>query len=351
MDIHEWISDYAARAYQARDKERYRLVLLAREALPQVSKNTDQALALLEEGQALAERLDEPWFVQFFIHWRIQGLLFHKRDPNTALPLAEAGVAETSKPEYAEFPQRICLREDVIFSYLSRDPAGYGAQIEEAIDYMSAEIPPGCPCLNCLQEIRTAYPLVAGRLNEAEQAALDAISLGWPVSDYHHVLSAFASLCQIAWQRGDWAKVAHWAGMGETFEGRNVGESSVHELLLWSAAAVRQSGGTERARTRYLRVRGLTRRRASTPSPGFFDALFAYHALDADLRPALAVCDLELSNLAGQGEVVRECRVRLRRRNLLKQLGKSAAEEEAAVRILASALRDPEPILVRLAGD
>lgn len=351
MDIHEWISDYAARAYKARDRERYQLVALTSEALPQVSKDPDRALALLAEGRTLAEALDEPWFARFYEHWIIQALLFHKRDPNTALPLAEAAVQGTQSADFADFPQRICLREDLIFSYLSRDPFGYSREIEDAIGYMASEIPPDCPCLNCLQEIRTAYPLAQGRLGDAEQAALDAVSLGWPASDYHHVLIAFTALCQIAFQRGDWAKVTHWAGLGETFEGRNVGVPYVHELLLWQAAALRQTGDTETARRRYRRVRGLVRAESSIPTPGYFDALLAYHQLGADPRPVLAVCDLELQELAGRGETVRECLVRLRRRLLLAQCGLPVAEEEAAIRRLAASLRDPEPVLTQMASE
>ena len=350
MDIHEWISDYAARAYGARDRERYQLVALTSEALPQVSRDPDRALALLAEGRTLAENLNEPWFARFYEHWMIQALLFHKRDPNTALPLAEAAVQGTQSADFADFPQRICLREDLIFSYLSRDPFGYSREIEEAVRYMEAEIPPDCPCLNCLQEIRTAYPLALGRLDDAEQAALDAVSLGWPASDYHHVLIAFTALCQIAFQRGDWAKVAHWAGLGETFEGRDVGVPYVHELLLWQAAALRQRGDMETSRRRYRRVRGLVRSQSSTPTPGYFDALLAYHQLEADPRPALAACDLELQELAGRGEIVRECQVRLRRRGLLAQRGLPAAEEDAAIRSLAASLRDPKPILMQLAS-
>ncbi len=350
MNIHDWIREYAERAYAARDGERYGLVTLTSEAVPKVSRDPDEALRLLEKGRTLATALDEPWFVRFYEHWMIQALLFHKRDPAAALPLAEAAVNAVAGPEFAGFPQRICLREDLIFSYLSRDPLGFSRQIEEAIAYMAAEIPDDCPCRNCLQEIRTAYPLALGRLGDAEQAALDAVSLGWPASDYHHVLIAFAALAQIAFQRGDWAKVAHWAGLGETFEGREVGIPYVHELLLWGAAAERQAGRPDAAEERCRRVLDLSRSRPGTPTPGFFDAYFAYCSLDSGPQAALDACDLELATLASRGEILRECVVRLRRRALLIRLGRPAAEEDAAVRRLAAALRDPQPILAKLAG-
>lgn len=278
----------------------------------------------------------------------IQTLLFHKRDPGAALPLAEAAVAATGGPEFAGFPQRICLREDVIFSYLHRDPLGYASEIEEAVNYMQGEIAPDCPCLHCLQEIRTAYPLAAGRWDEAEQAALEAVKLAWPASDYHHVLIAFTSLCQVAFQRRDWPKLAHWSGMGKIFDGRGVGTPYVHELLMWQAASTRRVGDTHAAWEQYRQVRGRTRGLASTPTAGYFDALFAYQEADPDPRLALAVCDLELVGLAGRGEVMRECRVRLRRRHLLALRGKSTADEEKAVRALAQTLADPQPVLAAL---
>lgn len=351
MDIHAWIDEFAGRAVEARDRERYQLVALTGEALPLVGTDPDRALALLEQGKALAERLGEPWFVRFYEHWMIQALLFHKRDPETALPLAEAAVAATGGAQFADFPQRVCLREDLIFSYLSRDPLGYAAQIEEAVEYMRTEIPPDCPCLHCFQEIRTAYPLAAGRWDEAEQAALEAVKLAWPASDYHHVLIAFASLCQVAYQRGDWPKLAHWSEMGKTFDGRGVGVPYVHELLMWQAAATRRGGDSQAAREQYRQARGRTRGLASTPTAGFFDALFAYHETDLDPRLALAVCGLELGGLIGRGEVMRECRVRLRRLRLLARRGRPAADEEAAVCALAATLVDPQPVLASLASE
>lgn len=347
MDIHGWVSDFAGRAVEARDRERYQLVALTGEALPLVSRDPDRALALLEQGRALAEGLGEPWFVRFYEHWMIQALLFHKRDPRAALPLAVGAVAATSAPEFAGFPQRVCLREDLIFSFLSRDPLGHAPQIEEAVEYMRTEIPPDSPCLHCFQEIRTAYPLAAGRLEEAERAALEAVKLAWPASDYHHVLIAFTSLCQVAYRRADWPKLAHWSGMGETFDGRGVGVPYVDELLMWQAAATRRQGDPQVARRQYRRARGRTRGLPSTPTAGFFDALFAYHEGDPDPRPALAVCGLEMGGLTERGEVMRECRVRLR---LLSLRGEATAEEETAVRALAQTLADSQPVLAALAG-
>ncbi len=350
MDIHEWIGEYAARAYEARDRERYQLVTLTGQAVPMIGDDPDRALVLLAEGRALAESLNEPWFVRFFEHWSIQALLFHKRDPNKALPMAEAAVEETAKPEYAGFPQRICLREDVIFSYLHRDPLGYAREIQEAIDYMQAEIPPDCACRHCLAGIQTEFLLARGETNAAEQAALDAIRAAWPASDYHHALAAYASLCQISYLRRDWPKLAHWARAGKAFEGQDVAKSSIHELLLWSAAAGRHIGEVEVAAEEYRGVRAQTRRQAAVPSPGFFDALFAYHEADPDPRLAAAVCTLELSHLPEMGEVARTIEVRLRRRALLLRRRLPVDEEEAAVRSLATLLSDPQPALLRLTG-
>jgi hypothetical protein len=351
MDIHEWVWKHAERAYEARDRESYQLVALTRQAVPMIRDDPDQALELLAEGIALAERLEESWFMRFFEHWSIQALLFHKRDPNKALPMAEAAVQETTKPEYADFPQRICLREDLISSHLHRDPLGYTAEIEEAIGYMQVEIPPDCACRHCLASLQTEFLLAKKQWEAAEQAALDAIRSAWPASDYHHALAAYASLCQISYERREWTNLRHWSEAGKTFEGQDVGASSIPELLLWQAAALRRIGDASSAATEYRRVRAKTRRGTAVPSPGFFDALFAYHEADPDPRPAIAVCTLELEQLSGSGETMRECRVRLRRRSLLAQRGLPVAEEETAIRSLAASLRDPKPILMQMASE
>ncbi len=348
MNINQWISSFAAQAIEAQDRERYQLVVITGQALPLIGDDPDRALILLEEGRVLADRLGETWFSRFFEHWTIQALLFHKRNPQAALPLAEAAVEAVQTGDYADFPQRVCLREDLIFSYLSRDPQGYGPQIEAALEYMQSEIALDCPCLHCLQEIRTAYPLALGRLEEAEQAALDAVKLGWPASDYHHILSAFASLCQIAYRRKDWPKLAHWSGMGKTFEGQGVGDASVHELLLWQAVASRRRGAAQEAAAQYRHIRRIMRGLASVPTAGYFDALFAYHEESADLRPALAACGLEREALRGGGEVARECAVLLRLRRMLTRRGRPTEDEDAALQALAASLADPQAVLSQL---
>src|SRR5262249_58918739 len=87
--------------------------------------NPDRTLTMLAEARTLAEQMGESWWVLFIDHWRLQALLNFKLDFRNVLDIAVGATLEARKPQYANFPQRICLHEDLISSYLGIDPFGH----------------------------------------------------------------------------------------------------------------------------------------------------------------------------------------------------------------------------------
>ena len=142
MSVWDWISEFESKAYASNDPERQQLVEYYYIAQEFHDYDHDRALALLQQGREFARRLGEPWWVLFYEHWRIQVLLFHKRDYTAALDAAVRAAVEVRKPIYAHLPQRICLHEDVISAYAGIDPAGHATKIQQALDYMESEITP-----------------------------------------------------------------------------------------------------------------------------------------------------------------------------------------------------------------
>lgn len=349
MELWEWINDFAEQAYENRDRERFALVGLCQEALPLIQTDPEAALSLMMQGSDLAAGLGEEWWTLFFDHWRLQALLFHMRDFTTALPLAIASVAEVCKPQYAEFPQRICLHEDLISAYQGIDPLGYASQTEEAIAYMTAQIPADCPCANCLQQIKTEYALTLGRLEDAQAAALDALRMAVPASDYLHAVIAYRSLCQIAYQQRAWDHLRQWAKAGAMFAGREVEESAISELLMWDAVGARQAGDLSQAQNRYLAARRHVRQLGGIPTNGFFDAWSAYFEIAGQDRIAVRVRKREMAFLEGKGQVYLECRCHLHLCRLKARTGQPWAEDAVALRTLAAGLRDATPLLRELA--
>src|SRR5262249_3144439 len=142
VTIWDWVNEYGKRAQTAGDRERMRLHQILSETWPLRRTAPDVALALYDQGHRLAERLGEPWQVMLFDHGRLQALSGIARDYAAALELAVRCAVEARKPVYAQLPQRVCLHEDLIDSYVATDPMGYAPRIEEALEYMAREVRP-----------------------------------------------------------------------------------------------------------------------------------------------------------------------------------------------------------------
>ncbi len=352
MSVWDWIEEFAAEANANGDEERLRLWEIQMRAFNHGKENPDLMLAALDEGRALAQQLNEPWWVLHFDHWRLQALLHYKLDYRDVLDLAVRATLEARKPSFAQLPQRICLHEDLIYSYLGIDPLGNADAIRAALDYMRTEVTEDLDCRYCVQNCRTEFALLRGALAEAEESA--RVTLAMADEDVHrgtaehHAAYAHCDLCEIAHRRQDWDALREWSTEGETLARRTDEHLKVAEFLLWQALLARRDGDEELARRHLRRALSRSRRVRSLPGTAYYNVLCAYHELGGELDRALEVRDLELRRLEGKGRLHDETRCRVKRCRLLGQLGRPLDVELAEARTAARRLRDPGPHLEEL---
>src|SRR5690242_11890427 len=103
MSLWGWFMDGRWEAIRNGDQERLAMIGAFDEASPLFRTNPEQSLALMEQGHAIARRLNEGWWMRFYEHWRLQVLLHYKCDYDAALELAIKAAVEARKPGYERF--------------------------------------------------------------------------------------------------------------------------------------------------------------------------------------------------------------------------------------------------------
>jgi hypothetical protein len=352
MSVWDWVHEFASTAQATGDEERMRLVDLQQQAFQHGKANPELMLAALEEGRALAQRLDEPWWVLLFDHWRLQCYMHYLLDYRPATELAVRATLEARKPPYAQLPQRICLHDDLINTYLGVDPLGHADAIRKALDFMEREVSEDVECRYCLQNRRRDFALERDRLEEAEECSRQQLAMA--EGDFssstgdHHSVFACSGLCEVALRREDWESLREWAEVGEGLARRVQDHLYLATFLLLQALLARRDGDQKQAASLYRQ--GLGRRDRVQALPGFFyyDALCAYHEAGGQPDKALQARLQQLSETSGKGRLHDECKCRVKVCRLLAQLGRPVEEGLAAAREAARQLRNPQPFLDQL---
>jgi hypothetical protein len=350
MSVSSWLLDYDAR-YEG-DPQRQRLLGVAREAGPYLRSNPAQALALYEQGRRLAETLHEPWWVMYFTHWKLQVLLNTRPDLVEAQRLAVQATLEVRKPVYEGLPQRVCLHDDLVNTYLGADPAGHAAAISEALAFMEADVAPGMECRYCIQGDFADFHLGISDLAGAEAACMRILAMAEDepaaTTRAHHGMTALSRLCEIAFLRQDWAALGRSAAWGEALHQEVPRPQLLAEFLQWQALLVRRDGDTRRAARLSRRAESTVAASGAVPRTAYFDALCAYHLAGEDAGKALASRERELALIAGSGMRQREAHCRLERCRLLARLGLPLQEALEEAGSAARQLRRPEALLAEL---
>jgi hypothetical protein len=346
VSIWQWIRDYYADAEATGDPQRLRLCDLHQDAMSSYRTNPDRTLAMLAEARALAEQMGENWWVLFIDHWRLQALLNFKLDFRHVLDIAVGATLEARKPQYASFPQRICLHEDLISSYLGIDPFGYAGAVMQALDYMEHEVSPDVECRFCQKECRAEFARVCGDLDGVERVTrleldlLDADEQSGTSQD-HHLGIAYLNLCNVAFLRRDWETLRELIPQTEVLALRRENHLGLARLLYYQALLARLDGDESAAKRLMRRGRSREQRAGGVPGEQNFDALAGFHEAGGELEEAWQVREQELATLLDRGHFFDEFVCRRKRLRLLVQMGKPHDEELALARAAAGKLREP----------
>jgi hypothetical protein len=347
MSIWRWVQEYRQQAEKNRDAQRVHLsTLLAR--TPPFERDPDLALNIIEEGRRLAGALQEPRWELFYIHWKLQVLLYYKGDYRDVLEEAAEAAVAVSKPQFADFPQRVCLQEDLITAYLKIDPLGYEDQIEEALRYMQREVSPDMECKHCVLSCRSEFEFACDRLQDARTSANAGLDLAQSDHSEHQLTHAYANLCKSALALGDYDNLAGWAEAGEEMARRIDRKLLLAQFLMWQAVTRRRAGDTAAA-SRFFRA-GLAQARlvSAQLEEGFYAGLCAYHEIGGELDKALQARDRQREGIKDKGQLDQECRVQMERCRLLTLLGRCLEGDLEVARQAARKLKKPEKYLARI---
>jgi hypothetical protein len=353
MSHKDWFLEFSRKAIEDNDPERKRLLRFYHEGFALREKDPEQAFQLFNQGRHLAQQLNEPWMVMFFDEWRGTALLHFKRDFRNVLELAVQAALDVRKPQYAGFPEKFGIYDNLIAAYIGIDPLGYEPAILQALDYLETEVPD--------EPDSQRYLLIARR--RILNLELDRVDVAYDFCLREQVLAdrdrersradhfsvfLYCALCQIAHQKGRWDDLEGWSETGDDITRRVGHQVELSELLAWRAVSALRRGETDRALRLSRSATSRQKAQKMPPTRGFYDALCTYHEILGEVPKMLDIRERELNDVSGWGRFHCETRCRTHRLELLKRLGKPMDDELSAARDSARRLRIPEPYLKRI---
>jgi hypothetical protein len=346
IDLWDWFNEFKRNAQRAGDLGRLQLPQLYNRAQPIFETNPRQALTLLEQGRASADRLSEPCWVLFFDFWRCALYMNFLDDKTTALNLAVETAVEARKPMYQACPVRSRVQSILVDAYLTTDPLGYANKIHEALDYLEAEGPLDLDVWQQIEMKRAWLALWSGRLEEAQQAA--ERHLARCEGNHFRLTHAYALLCEIVYRRGNLNSALEYARAGEANARRSKQQRVLTEILCWQALFARQRGDERTALQLYRLAMANSAQLGRKLSYAYYDALCEFYVLGDEPERALQLRNVQLEQVSNSGSPWAECECRLRRCQLLAQMGRPLDDELAQARQAARKLINPAPFLSKL---
>jgi hypothetical protein len=353
MSSWDWFHEFERTALEKHDRERLRLCQAYHQGYQLREKDPDQAFGIFSEARQLAHQLGESWMALFYDEWRATALLHFKRDYRNVLDLAVQAALEVRKPQYATFPGRFGIFDNLVAAYLGIDPGGYADAVQQAMDYLDKELPQEPDSHRyLLLARRRIFCLEQNRYDEALDWSLKEMALADSDRDRsraeHFQVFVYCALCQIAAARGEWDNLDEWSQTGDTITRRVGHQVELSELIAWRAVVARKRGEEEKAMRLARSAASRQKAQRMPPGRGFYEALCLYHDLSGDLPSVLAVRDRELKDVSGWGRFLTEARCRVNRCKLLARMGQPLDAELEAAREAVAKLREPAPMLSEL---
>lgn len=346
MSVWNWIHAFMKRVED--DPERQDLYFRFSDALECREADPGRTIAMFEEGRHIARDLDEPWWDLFYEHWILQTLLFYSHDYTRVVDRAVKATLEMTKPPFRDFPQRVCLHEDLIYSYVGIDPEGYAPKIEQALEYMKREVHPNLECNHCLLGCRTTFELNREKFDVAQASAERELDLAEQKASDHYAGEALRTLCQLALHRKDYATMLELAQEGEKRIARLEREGQTAEFLMYQTVgwtAMEETRNAQRCYGKAIpKIKGL-----AVPNEELYETLIAYQEALGDREKALRFRDRQWQIHGNRGKLLTDVRILRQRCRQLKELGRLAEADVEQAKAAIRKLRHPEPHLQRLA--
>ncbi len=310
----------------------------------------EAAILVLDAVAQKAKLGGYAWFEMFVLHWKLQTLLHGSQNPEAALPLAARCTVAMQKPVFANFPQRVCLHEDLISAYHQIDPLGNADLIENALNYMEREISPGAECALCFLGLKADFKCTISA-PDCIEVAFEALRVCDEANDEFHRVQALAQICQTTtifapeYAREHLSMIALDAL--ESARRRNYDEY-LHELMMWFALGLLYANDQNAEKTFQLAI-DTRKRYGSAAKAGYYLAAEMVYIENEDLEGALENLNTELAEIENKGEVFREVTRRLAKCHLLRELDKDWREDAAKLEAKARELKDSSWVMGALA--
>jgi hypothetical protein len=352
-NLSDWIVEQDRAYRKAGDDERLFISDGWSRAFKFRETDPNQAIQVLHEARQHAEQLGDLYWMMITEHWRLSAMMYFKKDYRQVVELAVQNAVLAAKPEHAAFPGKLVIYSDLALAYSDVDPEGYADEVRKTLSYLDKELPQEPNEDRYLMlEIDCDFHLGLGDLKGARQAIARTMALAASGSrrrqGAHFSAFAFAALCWVACQEGDWRGVAESAEAGEECA-RIVGhQMELCEFLAWQAVVARREKDELRARRLHFTAHTTMSRIRMPPNREYPDAMMLFPELGGDLDKALQVRDRELSANHNLGRLAYLCEAHVKRCQLLAKMGRLQAADLDAARQAVQKLRKPERWLAEI---
>lgn len=319
-DIWSWVDDYYRSALIDGNPNKIRLATLHYDAWQQFEHDPDGALAMLDEGMVLAEKMNELWWYAYYMYWRTEAFIFYISDLNQGLDNAVRTTVEVRKPAYERFPAKGRVYRVLLDAYVFRDPIGYEDKIRQTIHSMEHDIPLDMDTRCLLQARRSQMANILGDYDQAEVEAQMYLSMSQHSA--FRLMHAYEILADLAYRRDNFEQAVEFANAMAEQSRLSFKKSGIVTAYEMQATIARILGDEDRA-IRYYRQKLAHEAHLGTKRSSLsYDLMCRFHELAGDVDRAWQLRDRQLSEIEGKGFYHSEVWVHIFRCRLLGRMGK-----------------------------
>jgi hypothetical protein len=148
MDVWAWVND---RIDELNDNGHERLAAIMEEVPTAATDNRHDAVeALVPEGIALANSINDAWIGVYLRHWLLQSRILHRHDVSTGMQIAIDALDLAHDDKTRDCPQSVCTVQDVCSAWGIVDGPGHVEERLEVSAETLARIDPSWPCFGCI---------------------------------------------------------------------------------------------------------------------------------------------------------------------------------------------------------
>jgi tetratricopeptide (TPR) repeat protein len=340
------IWDWFNQGYYHSNPEARKLPRLFHEAWDRNETDPQECNSRLLTARALADTLNEPWWVLFFDYWRCILLWARLDDLHTAQRLGIQMTVDAKKPLYERHPlvPRIYNQLVSIFTYV--DPVGYHDRIVNLMSYLENNVEIDEDIEYLLLANRANLYFALDKLDTAHEWALK--SLNRINHRAYYASSAYSKLALYSYIRHDYKMVAEYVEEGED-RARDVGRKLIIcEMLAWRALLAQINNDMSVAHRYYALAMSNRERIGTTPTFTYHDIMCDFLERDGKSDEALELRTQQMATLTPSGLVHELCDCHLMRCRLLGRMGKLTEEHLTKARFIASDLLKPDRYLEKI---